>query len=77
MQDRDYKWFLENYDDLFKKYGCAYLAIKNATVLGAYKTYAEGVRNTEKTEELGTFIVQLCNGDENGYTNYIASMDFA
>lgn len=75
MQDNDYKWFLANYDRLFQEYGTAFLAIKNEKVLGSYKSYADGVRETAKTEELGTFIVQLCNGDDSGYTNYIASID--
>ena len=73
MQDKDFRWFLDNYDGLYKKYGHAYLAIKNGKVLGTYETYAEGVRTTEKSEEPGTFIVQLCDGTEAAYTNYILS----
>ena len=74
LQDLDYEWFLENYDRLFAEYGDAYLAIKNKSVLGRYDSYAEAVYETEKTEELGSFIVQHCNGNETGYTDYIASM---
>lgn len=77
MQDNDYKWFLENYARLFKEYGAAFLVIKNATVLGSYKTYAEGVRAMLGKEKLGTFIVQQCNGQESAYTNYISSVNFA
>jgi hypothetical protein len=76
MQDRDYKWFLENYDALSAQYGKAYLSIKNERVLGAYKSYAEGVIETLKTEKKGSFIVQLCDGTEAAYTNYISSMEF-
>ena len=76
MLENEYKWFLENYDDLFKQYGTACLAIKNRTVLGVYKSYAEGVKETLKKEAPGTFIVQKCNGDESAYTNYISSMCF-
>lgn len=72
----DYKWFLEKYNDLYEKYGEAYLAIKNKKVLGVYNTYADGVRLTSKNEELGTFIIQKCGKDESSYTNYIASMNF-
>lgn len=75
MQEMDYKWFLENYSSLFKEFGSQYLSIKNKTVLGAYPTYADAIRNTEKTEELGTFIVQFCNGNETAYTNYISSLN--
>lgn len=75
MQDKDFTWFLDNYDELFKKYGNSFLAIKNGKVLGSYNSYADGVRNTEKTEELGTFIVQRCDGTKDKNMNYIASMN--
>lgn len=76
MQDKDFDWFLEHYDELYKEYGDAYIAIKNGKVLGVYSSYAEGVRKTQATEEIGTFIVQHCNGNETGHTNYISSMNF-
>jgi len=75
-RDSDYEWFLDNYFDLFHKYGMSYLVIKNKTVLGAYESYAEGVKNASNVEKLGTFIVQECNGNESAYTNYISSMNF-
>ena len=77
MQNSDYRWFVENLPVLYKKYGTAYLAIKNQAVLGVFRSYADGVKITSKTEELGTFIIQLCGGDESCYTNYISSMNFA
>lgn len=76
LQDKDFNWFLQNYMELFKEYGKKYLAIKSETVLGAYDSFAEAVNKTSETEELGSFIVQLCNGEESGYTNYISSMHF-
>ena len=54
----EYQWFLDNYSDLFRQYGTSFLAIKNKTVLGVYRSYAEGVRKTLLKEEAGTFIVQ-------------------
>lgn len=74
LQESDYKWFLENYKRLFEQYGESYLAIKNQTVLGVYSSYAEALRETEKKEQIGSFIIQFCNGNETGYTNYISSM---
>ena len=76
MQDEDFEWFIANYNDLFKEYGVSYLAIKNKAVLGVYDSYGDGVIETQKTEEPGTFIVQYCNGDESGYTATIASIYF-
>lgn len=76
MMNKDYEWFLEHYAELFKQYGITFVAIKDAHVLGTYNSYGEAVRKTSEKEPLGSFIVQLCNGDVSGYTNYIASMDF-
>lgn len=76
MQDVDYQWFLDNYDELYQKYGESYIAIKNQHVLGVYPSFAQGVFETDKTEAPGTYIVQYCNGDESGYTDYIASTYF-
>ena len=74
LQETDYRWFLEKYKQLFEKYGVTYLAIKEQKVLGSYSSYAEALEETEKNEPIGSFIVQYCNGNETGYTNYIASM---
>jgi len=69
----DFQWFLDNYELLYNQYGISYLVIQNKNILGSYAQYGVAVRETSKTIELGKFIVQLCNGDESGYTNYIAS----
>lgn len=73
MQENDFKWFLDNYQKLFKEYGTCYFAIKNKQILGTYSTSSEAIKRTSRTEELGTFIVQYCNGEESGYTVYISS----
>lgn len=74
MQEKDFKWFVDNYKSLYRAYGNSFLAIKNERVLGAYNTYAEAVKETEKSEKIGTFIVQECNGSESAYTNHIATV---
>lgn len=72
----DFKWFEENYQDLQLQYGDSFLAIKNKKVIGVYNSYGEGVRETEKTETLGTFIIQECSRDNIAYMACIASMNF-
>lgn len=72
----DFVWFVEHYDELKNKYGNSYIVIKNKEILGIYETYADGVNNTLKNEELGTFIVQECNLEYESYYCSIASMNF-
>lgn len=73
MQTDDFEWFVENYDALYKQYGACFLAISNKKVLGTYDRPRKAIEETSKTVPLGQFIVQFCNGEESGYTNYIAS----
>ena len=60
MQMDDYLWFVDHYNDLSNQYGDAFLAIKEKRVLNVYQSYGEAVRETQRTELLGSFIVQEC-----------------
>ena len=70
-QEKDFRWFVDNYDNIYKQYGKCFVAIKNKQIIGVYRTYADGVHETAKTQKMGTFIVQFCNGDKSGYTAHI------
>ena len=58
MQEKDYKWFLDNYDNLFEDYGHKYLAIKNQTVLGAYSSYADAVEYYKTKDPYGLQLIE-------------------
>ena len=75
--NENYEWFVKNYDELIQTYGDSFIAIKNKAVLHAYDSYAQAVRETQKTEELGTFIVQECKKSGEMFQCHIASMNFA
>lgn len=69
----DFDFFLEHYNELFEKYGRKFVVIKNKNILGVYDTEVDAINATSKTYPIGSFIVQECNGDESGYTNYVSS----
>ncbi len=60
MQDKNYQYFLENMESLYKQYGHKFLAIKNQSVIGVYDSFNDALESTLKTEALGTFLVQEC-----------------
>jgi len=76
MQDKDFTWFLKHYDEFFEIYGHSFLVIKNEKIIGVYDSFKKAVETTLLTEDLGSFIIQECNGDESAYTVQIASMSF-
>lgn len=69
----DFDYFIEHYQELYDKYGHKFIAIKNSKILGIFDTEPEAITEISKEYPIGTFIVQECNGDESGYTNYISS----
>jgi hypothetical protein len=60
MQSQDYEYFIQNAGQFYDQYGHKYLAVKNQGILGAYDTFNEALKNTLKTEPLGTFLIQEC-----------------
>lgn len=75
MQE-DFEWFEEHYEEFQNRYGDAFLAIKNKAIIGVYDSYGNGVRETQKTEPIGSFIIQECRKDKIAYSCCIASMNF-
>ena len=76
MENADFHWFVENYGKFQREYGDAYIVIKDKKVLGVYKTFGEGVRETSKSQEMGTFIVQECKKDKISYKFCYFYFDF-
>jgi hypothetical protein len=64
MVDKNYEYFSKNMPELYKKYGHKFLAIKDEKVIGEYDTFDEAIRETNKTEKLGTFLIQECFKDK-------------
>ena len=73
----NYEWFVSQYDELSRIYGDSFIVIKNKSVLNSYASYAEAVIETQKTEPLGTFIVQECRESGEMFQCRIASMNFS
>jgi hypothetical protein len=68
VQDRDFEFFEKNRGKFYSEYGHKFLAIKNASVMGAFDTFDEAVKTALRTERPGTFIVQECSESSVNYT---------
>lgn len=75
--NENFEWFLEQYNELSELYGDSFIVIKDRQVINTYTTYAEAVLETQKTESLGTFIVQECRKNGEMFQCRIASMNFS
>jgi hypothetical protein len=68
MLEKEFNYYLKNQDDLVKEYNGKYIVIVGETVIGAYSTNIQAFLETQKTHELGTFLIQKCTPGEEDYT---------
>lgn len=68
MLGKEFKYYLDNQEDLVKKYDGKFLVIKNEKIIGVYDAEDTAYFETEKTQELGTFLIQFCTSGESSYT---------
>ncbi len=70
-RNRDFDFFMKNYQELFKHYGHKFIAIKDEKVLGTYDSVSEAINTLSEKYEPGAYIIQECTGDETAYRTSI------
>ncbi|MEW6235741.1 MAG: hypothetical protein AB1656_10175 [Candidatus Omnitrophota bacterium] len=76
--EKEFEYYLQHQDELVKQYNGKFVVIKGEEVLGAYNSEIEALRETTKTTELGTFLVQKCEPGSESYTQvYHSRVAFA
>ena len=65
---KDYQFFLDNKEELVKKYGGMHIVISNQKVMGCYDNENDAYYDAAEKYGLGNFIIQLCTADESEYT---------
>jgi hypothetical protein len=65
--EKEFKYYLDNQDELVKKYNGKVIVIKNQKVIGVYDSEITAIQETSKNESLGTFLVQKCTLDKENY----------
>lgn len=67
----DYRYFKENDRKFFSEYGHKYLAIKNEKLLFASETIPELIEKLSSEYEVGSYIIQECEGNAPDYANQV------
>ena len=61
---KEFDFYLAHQTEMVEKYDGKYIVIKNSEVLGAFDDELTAVTETQKSHELGTFLVQrVSQGD--------------
>lgn len=65
----EFRYYLDNMNDIVREFGGKYIVIKERKVIGAYKDALEAFNETSKIHEPGTFLVQLASTDKSAYSS--------
>ena len=68
MLDKEFKYFLDNQDELVRKYKGKYIVIIGEEVVGTYSSELDAYNESVKKYELGTFLIQQCLPGVDTYT---------
>ncbi len=64
MLEKEYEFYQTNKDEFVKKYIGKFIVIKNDAVIGVYTSPIEALRESVKTNEMGTFLIQEIKGND-------------
>ena len=68
MLEKEFQYFLDNQEELVKKYNGKYIVIIGEKIVGDYSTELEAYNESVKKYDLGTFLIQLCISGADTYT---------
>lgn len=68
MLEKEFEYYLENQQELIRKYSGKVIVIKNEKVIGDYNSEVIALMETKKEHELGTFLIQKCSPGNVDYT---------
>ena len=65
---QEFDYYLAHQGELVKQHNGRFVVIKGRGVIGVYDDIGTAVRETAKTHEMGTFLVQKVEPGEGAYT---------
>lgn len=68
MLKDEFLYYLENQRQLVEKYNNKFIVIKNKEVIASYDREDVALFETQKTHEIGTFLIQKCTDGTGAYT---------
>lgn len=68
MLEKEFQYYIDNQQELVKKYNGKFLVIIGEEVKEVYDTFEDALLKSQEKYELGTFLIQECLPGEENYT---------
>ena len=73
MLEKEFQYFVDNQNDLFKQFPGQYIVIKDQKVIGVYDNKIDAYFETQKEHVLDSFLIQYCSLSQETFTPYFGS----
>ena len=73
MLKKEFQYYLDNQNELIKKYDGRFLVIIDNKVVADYESYEQALLESQELYEIGTFLIQKCSKNEEPYTQFFHS----
>ena len=67
MLQEQFKYYLDNQENLVKKYNGKFLVIKDLSIKGNFDSFEDALTWAAKEFEIGTFLIQECTQGDKSY----------
>jgi hypothetical protein len=68
MLEKEFQYYLDNQEDLVRRYPNRFLVIRGNEVVGDYGSHKEAYHEATQKYALGTFLIQQCSPGKESYT---------
>jgi len=68
MLQEEFQYYIDNQNELVKKYKGKFIVIIGKQVVDSYDTFEDAVIESQKKYTLGTYLIQECMPGEDNYT---------
>ncbi|MDR0605623.1 MAG: hypothetical protein LBG80_15095 [Bacteroidales bacterium] len=73
MLEKEFHYYLDNQEEMVKKYDGRFLVIIGEEVVEDYDTYDDAFFQSLKKYDIGTFLIQKCSPGDKDYTQWFYS----
>lgn len=68
MLEKEFKYYVDNQQNLLKEYNGKFIVIRNNEVVGSYNSHIEAYNASKGAYDPGTYLIQHCIPGSESYT---------
>ena len=75
MLDKEFKYYLDNQEELARKWNRKFIVLVGEEIVGVYTSKIEAYSESQNKYDLGTFLIQECGVGEENHTMTVHALN--